>query len=262
MTRTFLVVLNTITFAAVILVNIISGYGDLSDNTVGEVSRKYNSLFAPAGYAFSIWGLIYLMLAGFIGFQWYALFSRKYSEIIDKTSWYFIMSNLANVLWLVCWLNELIGLSVILMFILLWSLIMLVLKHDMEIKDAALPVLVFTWWPISLYTGWIVTATVANIAAYLNIYWDGYPLSPQLWTIIMIIIAAIIYILLILKRNMREAAFAGIWALSAIAVRNWENENEIAYTALAAAIILFIYCAYEAYKNRHTLPYVRKLFGN
>ncbi len=262
MTRTILVVLNTVTFAAVILVNIITAYGDLHGNTVGEVSRKFNSLFAPAGYAFSIWGLIYLMLAGFVAFQWYALISRKYSELIDNTSWYFILSNIANVLWLVCWLNELIGLSVIIMLILLWSLIMLVLKHDMELKDAAFPVLVFTWWPISVYTGWIVTATVANIAAYLNIYWNGYPLTPQLWTIIMIIIAFVIYILLILKRNMREAAFVGIWALSAIAVRHWEQENEIAYTALTAAIILFIYSVYEAYKNRKTLPFVRKLFGN
>lgn len=255
MTRTLFVVLNTITFAAVILANVIAGYSDMYGNTVGEISRKYNSLFAPAGYAFSIWGLIYLMLAGFVGFQWYALFSKKYSEVIDSTSWYFILTNLANVLWLVCWLNELIGLSVLFMLILLFSLIMLVLKHNMELKPVALPVLAFTWWPVSVYTGWIIAATVANIAAYLNIYWNGYPLTPQWWTIIMMIVAAIIYTILIIKRNMREAAIVGVWALTAIAVRHWNEITVISYSAIILALIILSITILHAYKNRKHLPF-------
>jgi hypothetical protein len=195
------------------------------------------------------------MLAGFVGFQWYALFSRKYSAVIDNTSWYFILTNLANVLWLVCWLNELIGLSVLFMLILLLSLIMLVLRHNMELKQVALPVLVFTWWPISVYTGWIVTATVANIAAYLNIYWDGYPFTPQFWTIIMIIIAAIIYFLLIYKRNMREAAIVGVWAFIALAVRHGNELPSITYTASAVSVILLAAVLYHTYKNRKYLPF-------
>ncbi|MEX0772781.1 MAG: hypothetical protein WD038_06410 [Balneolales bacterium] len=57
------VILNTLTLAGVIIVNILAGPGKIGGQDVGEVSRRYDTLFAPAGYAFSIWGIIYLLRA-------------------------------------------------------------------------------------------------------------------------------------------------------------------------------------------------------
>ncbi|MEX1136461.1 MAG: hypothetical protein WEB89_06135 [Balneolales bacterium] len=57
------VILNTLTLAGVIIVNILAGPGEIGGQDVGEVSRRYDTLFAPAGYAFSIWGIIYLLRA-------------------------------------------------------------------------------------------------------------------------------------------------------------------------------------------------------
>jgi len=74
--------------------------------------------------------------------------------------------------------------------------------------------------------------------------------------------AMVIYLLLFYYRNMREAAFVGIWALIAIAVRHWGNEPGIVWTALLAVGILFISASIQAWKNRRTLPFVRKVLTN
>ena len=256
MNRKFLVIVNTLTLVAVIIINAMAGSGNIKDTTVGEVSDKYNSLFAPAGYAFSIWGLIYLGLILFEIFQWYTLFKKQNLEYIDKISGFFILSNVANFMWIILWLNEFIGLSVIMMCVLLLSLIAIVMRGDMELKKVSFPVLAFVYWPFTIYLGWIIVATVANVAAYLNISWNGEPLTPELWTIIMIVVAAIIYLLLIYKRNMREAAGVGIWALIAIAVRHWNEITVISYSALILALIILSAIILHAYKNRKHLPLV------
>lgn len=65
-----LVVVNTITFVLMLFVNYASNAHVFNDVNVGDISHKYNSLFAPANYAFIIWGVIFLLCAGFVVYQW------------------------------------------------------------------------------------------------------------------------------------------------------------------------------------------------
>ena len=60
---------NGIAFVSVVFINYFSNTGLLNNTTIGEISKDLNSLFTPAGYAFSIWGLIYLLLLGFAIYQ-------------------------------------------------------------------------------------------------------------------------------------------------------------------------------------------------
>jgi hypothetical protein len=253
--KKLLVIFNSLTLLAVIIVNALGGSGQIAGRNVGEVSRQYDTLFAPAGYAFSIWGIIYLMLFGFAGFQWYALLKKKNDDIIKSTGPFFILANLANIAWMFLWLNEFIGLSVLAMLLLLSSLIALTLRLKLEMWDAPLRILSFVWWPIAVYLGWIIVATVANIAAFLvSLSWEGFLLSPQAWAIIMIAIATAIYLTLIFTRNLREAAVVGIWALIAIAIKQWGNYLEITITAVFAAFILLSAILIHAWKNRYFSP--------
>jgi hypothetical protein len=102
-------------------------------------------------------------------------------------------ANIANVLWVIVWLNEYIGLSVIVMVILLLSLIQLILRLNLERWDAPLFTIAFVWWPICWYIGWIILATVADVSAYLtSAGWSGSPFTPEVRTIIMIVVATFI----------------------------------------------------------------------
>jgi hypothetical protein len=54
-------ILNFITFALVLTVNALANILPINGLTTGEVSDSYINLFTPAGFTFSIWGLIYTL---------------------------------------------------------------------------------------------------------------------------------------------------------------------------------------------------------
>jgi hypothetical protein len=256
MKRISLLVINTLTLIFALVMNSLQGSEVFNGTTVGEVSAKYETLFTPAGYAFAIWGIIYLLLILFVTYQWFVWFKRKEDRELKQISWWFAVGNLANGLWVVAWLNEQMGLSVLLILILLFSLIQLTIRLRLEIWDAPLRIIAFVWWPVCIYLGWVIVATVANISVFLvSIGWQGGFLQEQVWTIIMIVAATTIYLLLIKTRNMREAAVVGIWALVAIAVKQWQLNIEIVIAALTASAILFVTVAVHGFRNRKTSPF-------
>lgn len=245
-----LLILNTAALLFALVMNGLSNTGAFNGKTVGEVSGDFETLFAPAGYAFSIWGVIYILLIMFVGQQWYAWFKYHNDLELKNTGIWFALSSLANGTWVVAWLYGFLVISVILMVVLLVSLIVLTVKLRLEIWDAPKRVIIFVWWPICIYLGWIIVASVANIASFLvSINWQGGFLSAQTWTIVMIIAAMVINLLLIYYRNLREAALVGIWALIAIAVKQWGIEPGIVTAAIAAAAVLLIGISINAYKN-------------
>ena len=256
MKRIVLLLLNTITLLFALVLNSLQGSQLFNGTTVGAVSVKYETLFTPAGYAFAIWGVIYLMLIAFVAYQWVAWFKRKEDTELKQTGWWFAIGNIANGFWIFAWLNEQMGLSVLLILILLFSLIMLTIRLRLETWDAPVRIIAFVWWPICIYLGWIIVATVANISVFLvSIDWQGGFISPEIWSVILIVAATLIYLVLIKSRNMREAAAVGIWALVAIAVKQWQLNQEIVIASLAASAILFVAVALHGFKNRKTSPF-------
>jgi hypothetical protein len=194
----------------------------------------------------------------FTCYQWYVWSKLKDEKLIKKIGLWYILANIANAMWVVAWVNDYIGLSVIIMLVLLASLIQLVLRLNLERWDAPFSIIFFVWWPITFYLGWIVLATVLNISAFLvSLGWQGGFLEPEVWSMIIITASAIIYLILIYTRNMREAAVVGVWGLIAIAHRQWQIHQDIVITALVAAGVILIYTFYHGYKNRKTLPFIK-----
>ena len=72
-----LLILNTLSLLYALIMNSLAGSPAFNGKTVGMVSAKYDTLFAPAGYAFAIWGIIYLLLIAFVVYQCIAWFKRK-----------------------------------------------------------------------------------------------------------------------------------------------------------------------------------------
>ncbi len=250
-----LVAFNTLTLIVVLIVNYLPNTG-LFDKSVGEISNQYTTLFVPAGYAFAIWGLIYLMLLAYVAFQWYAIYRASADQqYIRQASIWFIVTNIANSAWVILWVNEYLGASVVVMFVILFALIKLTLALRLEVWDAPVRIIALVWWPIAIYLGWIMVASIANTAAFLvSRGYQGAPLTPFIWTLLMILVATGLYLFLIFTRNLREAAMVGVWALAAIAYRQWEQVPIIAYVAIAAAIVLFVAAGYHGAKNVETSP--------
>jgi len=251
--------LHLIVLLALIYWNYYSNSGAINNNTVGSISDNLNNLFTPAGYAFAIWGIIYLGLILLGIYMLICAFKEDgNNDFIAKAAPTLILAHLGNATWLWFWLNEEAGVSVIVMLFILIMLILTVLRLNMERWDAPLKFMALVWWPIDIYFGWISVATIANISAYLGkLNWTG-GLSEITWTIIMISIATLLALFMIFTRNMREYAAVFIWALIAIAVRHSDQIASITWTAIIGAAIIGIASGIHVYKHRATLPFIRK----
>ncbi|MEX0997151.1 MAG: tryptophan-rich sensory protein [Flavobacteriaceae bacterium] len=251
---------NGIAYVSMIFINYLSNTGLINGNTNASISRDVQNLFTPAGYAFSIWGLIYLLVLGFVIYQGLGLFKKSLdNDVASKVGIWFVISCVANGLWLFAWLHEFLGLSVLVMLVLLYSLIKIVVRTRKEHLNPSFKIILFLWWPFGIYVGWISVALIANVAGYLTqIDWNGFGLSSAFWSLTMILIAGALNLFITWKRNMREFAFVGAWALTAIAIANREVDQTISYTATVVAVILVLSSILHAFKKWKVVPLFQK----
>ncbi len=249
--NTALVILNSVSLLIMLAANYASNAGIFSKFTVADISHKYDTLFAPAGYTFLIWGFLFLLAICFVAFQWILLRNNDPQQYISRTGIWFTISNITNASWLYFWTNEMLGWSVVLIIFLLISLTILTARLRLELDDKPVRIIFFVWWPITFYIGWIMVATIACIASWLvSLQLPTYWFSGTTLTIIMISIAYVLYSALIIKRNMREAALVGVWAFIGIASRQ-QNNSGICITAIIASIFLMTSILVHIYKNLH-----------
>jgi hypothetical protein len=248
---------NIIALIVTIAINYGSVTGVFNGNTMALQSARYPTLFTPAPWAFSIWGLIYIALAGFVFYQ--ARANEEAKALQTRIGGWFLLSCIANSCWVIAWMYDQAGLSVGIMFVLVFSLLKIILRTDMELTDPPLRTIAFVWWPFCLYSGWITVALIANISAWLvKIQWDGLGIAPATWAIIMTLIVGVIYLYMTWTRNMREYALVGVWALIAVALADRERAPAVTTTAFIVAGILLLSSGIHGYRNRAYSPFRRR----
>lgn len=229
---------NVAAFVLVIIVNGLAGSTTvIGGKLTAEISDAYPTFVTPAGYVFSIWGIIYILLGVFIIFQ--ALPNQKTSEFREKIGWIFVLSCLLNVAWLFLWQFEYLLLSVVLMFLLLASLIAIYLRLKIGKSAVSLRDKIAVQIPFSVYLGWITIATIANVAvALVSVGWDGFGVNPETWAFLMVVAVLVITSLVITTRRDVAYGLVIIWALLGIAAKQNGNQNIVAATEISAIIIL------------------------
>ncbi|HSM56706.1 MAG TPA: hypothetical protein VK879_11180 [Candidatus Sulfomarinibacteraceae bacterium] len=238
-----------VAFVAVLFVNYLSNALPLNGRTAGEISDSLPSYFTPAGYTFSIWGLIYLTLLGFVVYQ--ALPAQRGRPFLRRIGWLFVASSAANIGWLFAWHYGYYALSLLAMAALLLTLIAIYLRLEIG-KRWELPWAqrLLVHLPFSLYLGWITVATIANTASVLGYWgWDGFGIAGQVWSAVMMLVAVVVAGLLLFNR--RNVAYAAvlIWALFGIRSA-YPGEPLIANTALLASALIAILAAIGYWRTR------------
>src|SRR5690606_12396732 len=74
------------------------------------------------------------------------------------------------------------------------------------------------WWPISLYSGWISVALLANISSYIVSTGAVFPPSAA-WAVSMALVLTAGSLVMLFRRNMRVFALVAVWAMLALAAR-------------------------------------------
>lgn len=235
--------LNILFFVVTIYFNYASSAGVFNNTTQAEMSFKYQTLFTPAGYAFSIWGLIYLLLFGFVVYQSRSLFVKVADDaFVLQTGWWFILSCICNSLWCYLFVSDYILLSMLIIFCMLFCLLQILLKNSIAVlSQISVAKTLFLQLPFIIYSGWLTVACIANVTVYLTkIEWKGWGISPALWTVFMVGIATAVNVIVVWKRNTKAFALVGVWALIAIAVANTGRYEMIVYAAYTAVGVLII----------------------
>jgi benzodiazapine receptor len=99
---------------------------------------------------------------------------------------------------------------------------------------------VFIRLPFTCYLAWICVATIANAAALLvSFRWQGGPLSPQAWTMVMMIVAASLACFMAWRYSTPPFILVVMWALLGIYLR-WRHTEftGLIYTAMALVLAL------------------------
>lgn len=226
-----------VAFIAMVVINYLSQALPINGVSPAQVSDSLPNLFAPAGLTFSIWGVIYLLLALFTVFQFGFSIKTPNAAQLDHVRKFFILSSLANIAWIFSWHYGVIWLSMGLMLVLLLSLIDI--NHRLDAMMLTRTERFLFRLPFRLYFGWITVATVANATALLVwLGWNRFGLSEGIWMIIITIIGMGIGTLTTLLRKDIAYGLVLIWAYVGILIRHQSASGFAgAYPMVIATVI-------------------------
>ncbi|MBQ0139907.1 MAG: tryptophan-rich sensory protein [Kurthia sp.] len=221
-----------IAFIIMLVVNGLGSMGYINGQSQSEISNKLDVLFTPAGYVFSIWGLIYILVLIWLIIQ----FTRRNSleKLPQSVVILFILTCVFNILWLLMWHYEIFVVAQIMMFLLLLTLIILYMKYPKGNNGFGGRL------PFSLYTGWISVATIANMAYTLKHYDVSLGVSEVNGTIGLLVVALLLAIATLYSRKDVFYALVFVWAIIGIGITNTEQSLVTASYITVGILVLAI----------------------
>ena len=229
-------VIVVVSVLATIAVNILADALPINGLNTGAISDGFHVFFVPAGYVFSIWGLIYLGLLAYAAYQ--AMPSQRENPRLRSTGWWIVLGGLANMAWIFLWHYELFPLTLVAMMVLLGTLIVTYLY----LGTGRVPSSAAETWavriPFSIYLGWITVATIANVSDVLDfLKWNGLGIAPQIWMIIILVAVLVIASLMNLIRRDLAYALVILWALAGIMVKQSATSLVVIGSGVTAALV-------------------------
>lgn len=207
--------------------------------SVEAVSREHDHLFAPAAYAFSIWGLIY---AAFLAYSVVQLREVHRANLVyERLSAMLILVNVLSAAWVaafrVGWIDVSVGVIVPSLAL---GVAMFVTAHRARTTHG-----LSTWItaPFSLYLGWISVATLANVSSLLvSMGFYGGEYGPTPFAVALIAGAVVLSITLAVGFRDYLVPAVVAWASFAILVKHHLTNPSVAAAALTAAVVT-AFCA-------------------
>ena len=232
-------IINIVALVVTLAVNGLANYLPLNGQTTGEVSDSIPTLFTPPGYVFSIWGLIYLWLLAFVCYQ--ALRAQRDTDFLVRIGPWFAISCACNLVWLVLWHWEQFPLTEVLMVGLLASLIVLYVRLGIGRRKVSTGEKWLVQAPFSIYLGWISVATIANTSILLyTLNWGRWGISEQVWTILVIIVAAALGVAMTLLRSDIAYPLVIVWAAIGIVVARGDMPAIAITAGTCAALVVLV----------------------
>ena len=221
-------------YLGVVIVNYLANAIPIAGRTTGEISDRFASLFTPAGFTFSIWGLIYFGLGIYAVYQ--ALPARKQNGLLARITWPFLISCLANAGWILAWHHEQVSLALAIMVILALALLRIYLLLTGDESDSSMLWKLCVHLPFSIYLAWITVALLANLTVVqVAHHWQDAILGRIDWTLVKLAFAIAIGALAALRNN--DFAFVLVIGWAAFGI----SAGQAGSPVIAGAATLLVY---------------------
>lgn len=205
----------------------------------GATSDRYPTLVVAAGYAFAIWGPIFLLD---VLFGFWQLSSRRTGSVVARIRLPAALGFSLTALWMPVFSNQLFWLALLI----IWSSLACLLVCAVRLSTDSRPQpgqRWLAWLPLSVHAGWLSLAAILNTAQVIVAY-RLLPTDHMLgWSTVLLVVATIL--LLALNQRMRgnlAYAAAAAWALAAVYVKQSASElagaDTAAWLAVAIAVLL------------------------
>jgi|GEM_PF-96073 len=250
---------------AVVLVNWLAVWLPLNDRTTGEIANAHAVPFQPAGWAFLIWSLIYVLLLAFVIYSF--LPAGRHSSRIQAIGPFFLVANIANIAWIIAWHWEQFFASLVAIVVLLGSLGVIygiLRRRDDRGHQGSLVQRFLVGGTFSVYLGWISIATLANLEVWMaNGGWNGGPFGLNGWTIIFLLGGLLVASVFAFFG--RDAAYPLVfaWGFAAIAQEQWGDSALISILAgilalaALALVVMAILLEFDANRDPAAPPHGR-----
>lgn len=222
-------ILVVVAIIGLIAMNYLSNARVFAATTNADISRKYETLITPAGYAFAIWGLIFLGLLGFAVFQ--ALPSQTDNPRFRAAGPWVILNAVCNAIWSPIFNNERIGLALVVILVMFVSLLLVMDRLRIGREQVRRRETWLARVPFSIYFGWLTVATILNVAVYFKATEFDLSMLPEYgWSVAVLVIAFLVGVFL--YNRYRSAAYILVfaWAYAAIAIK----QQSVPYVPLFA----------------------------
>lgn len=240
-------IVTAVSFGIMMLLNILANVLPINGMDTGEVSDSYPNLFAPAGYTFAIWGVIYLLLLMYTVYQ---LGFFRSDELVDRKGLLneigilFSISSIVNAVWILTWHYKKIFLSTVLIIIIFACLLLINLKIEKE--KLSFKEKVFIYLPFNVYFGWLTVATIANVVTLLvSVGWNGFGISESVWAMLILIVGFIISGLVIMRQKNIVYGLVILWSYVGIYSKHISSDGfnsayPLVTTTVTVCIVLLI----------------------
>ncbi len=241
---TFTKVVATVTYIGMVVMNFLANSLPINNRSTGAISDSYPNIFAPAGPAFSIWGLIYLLLGIYVIYQ-FVNKDNRVDAVLAQINPLFIATSVANISWILAWHYDYIGLSVLIMTTLL--ILLIKIADILRVEQFSQVGRFIIRAPFSIYFGWITVATIANVTVFLvSIGWDGFGISESILMSIILLVGATIGIIRMHKDKNIPYGLVLIWAYSWILFKHmsptgFDGQYPTVIATTIAYIMLFLF---------------------
>jgi len=236
-TRRLIVLITAILAVVIGQGQIALGWGQ----TAGEFAADSDATLRVIGWAFAIWGLIYVGLIAYAARQ--VLPQTGESDLIQAFGWPSAAAFAGIGLWIVAAALDWEIATIVLIFGSLLVLLAPLLAKGRSIRT--LPIgdrdRWLTVWPLSLLAGWLTIAAPVNLITVVTGN-GGLPtiLTPTAWAIVAVVLVGVVAVAVTYRIRTLAYALPIVWGLVGVFVAEQSRNGTLAFTAAIIAVAVLV----------------------